>query len=415
MSGVLDDGTLVASRRRAAPPQGPVHRRDARREVLPSDDQEDGQAGSPGSVHHEDRRDGSRLGPARSRRAGSRQPKGARVRRPRLKRTRESLDERRPATSTSCGPAERLRPRDRAAGRRPRARCSRRSTGRAPVDELEHEFGARAGARRARPAVRARRCSRTPRTTSAWRAREGARYDRQLRYFSDVSSGALPPSEYQRRLREARVLMLGVGGLGSWASYALAVLRGRRARAAGRRRGGGEQLQPADPLPRARHRPPEGRGRRGGARRVRLELPAHGRWRAGSRAWTPCARLAEGVDFVVNGADWPAHDIERWVNAACFEARRALHHDEPLAAGRARRPAVRARHHRLLRVPGADLPGRVPALRRAGRPAPRAARRRRPRSARCARSSAARWRSRRSTSSPACSRPPRSAWRTSTT
>ena len=52
-------------------------------------------------------------------------------------------------------------------------------------------------------------------------AREAARYDRQLRYFSDVSSGPLPPSEHQRRLREARVLMLGVGGLGSWASYAL--------------------------------------------------------------------------------------------------------------------------------------------------------------------------------------------------
>jgi bacteriocin biosynthesis cyclodehydratase domain-containing protein len=30
--------------------------------------------------------------------------------------------------------------------------------------------------------------------------------------------------------------------------------------------------------------------------------------------------VAEGVDFVVNGADWPAHDIERWVNAACFDA-----------------------------------------------------------------------------------------------
>jgi ribosomal protein S12 methylthiotransferase accessory factor len=28
----------------------------------------------------------------------------------------------------------------------------------------------------------------------------------------------------------------------------------------------------------------------------------------------------EGATFVVNGADWPAHDIERWVNAACFDA-----------------------------------------------------------------------------------------------
>jgi ribosomal protein S12 methylthiotransferase accessory factor len=30
--------------------------------------------------------------------------------------------------------------------------------------------------------------------------------------------------------------------------------------------------------------------------------------------------VVEGADFVVNGADWPAHDIERWVNAACFAA-----------------------------------------------------------------------------------------------
>jgi len=30
--------------------------------------------------------------------------------------------------------------------------------------------------------------------------------------------------------------------------------------------------------------------------------------------------LAERADVVVNSADWPAHDIERWVNAACFAA-----------------------------------------------------------------------------------------------
>src|SRR6185503_3064718 len=53
-------------------------------------------------------------------------------------------------------------------------------------------------------------------------ARERARYDRQLRYFSDVSTRPVAPSEYQRRLREARVMMLGLGGLGSWAAYALA-------------------------------------------------------------------------------------------------------------------------------------------------------------------------------------------------
>jgi molybdopterin-synthase adenylyltransferase len=52
--------------------------------------------------------------------------------------------------------------------------------------------------------------------------RERVRYDRQLRYFGDLASGDTAVSEYQRRLREARVVMLGVGGLGTWGSYALA-------------------------------------------------------------------------------------------------------------------------------------------------------------------------------------------------
>jgi bacteriocin biosynthesis cyclodehydratase domain-containing protein len=30
--------------------------------------------------------------------------------------------------------------------------------------------------------------------------------------------------------------------------------------------------------------------------------------------------VIEGATFVVSGADWPAHDIERWVNRACFDA-----------------------------------------------------------------------------------------------
>ncbi len=44
--------------------------------------------------------------------------------------------------------------------------------------------------------------------------------------------------------------------------------------------------------------------------------------------------LAEGADFVVNGADWPAHDIERWVNAACFAGRVpyiTMSHSPPVA------------------------------------------------------------------------------------
>jgi hypothetical protein len=74
------------------------------------------------------------------------------------------------------------------------------------VHELEGEFGADTVShalgeltehhllrgRRARPAARAR-ALRPP-----------------LRYFSDVGAAGVAPSEYQRRLREARVVVLGV-------------------------------------------------------------------------------------------------------------------------------------------------------------------------------------------------------------
>jgi bacteriocin biosynthesis cyclodehydratase domain-containing protein len=32
------------------------------------------------------------------------------------------------------------------------------------------------------------------------------------------------------------------------------------------------------------------------------------------------ADFIDGADVVVDAADWPAHDIERWCNSACFEA-----------------------------------------------------------------------------------------------
>jgi bacteriocin biosynthesis cyclodehydratase domain-containing protein len=148
--------------------------------------------------------------------------------------------------------------------------------------------------------------------------RELARYDRQLRYFSDVSDGALPPSEYQRRLREARVLVLGVGGLGSWASYALACC------------GVGELvLLDGDLVEESNfNRQILYRERDIGRPKVEAAADALAEFDSSCRL-TPVARrlestdavreLAEGADFVVNGADWPAHDIERWVNSACFD------------------------------------------------------------------------------------------------
>jgi bacteriocin biosynthesis cyclodehydratase domain-containing protein len=149
--------------------------------------------------------------------------------------------------------------------------------------------------------------------------RERARYDRQLRYFSDVSTDPLPPSEFQRRLREARVLILGLGGLGSWASYALACC------------GVGELgLLDGDVVEEGNfNRQILYRERDIGRPKAEAAADALAEFDSGCRL-TPVARRLESVDavrqqvegfgFVVNGADWPAHDIERWVNAACFGA-----------------------------------------------------------------------------------------------
>ena len=134
-----------------------------------------------------------------------------------------------------------------------------------------------------------------------------------------LDAAALPPSEYQRRLREARVLILGLGGLGSWASYALAVLRDRRARccwtATGSRRATSTGRSSIASATSAARRP---RPRRSALAEFdsscRL-MPVARRLESVDAVRRRCA----GVDFVVNGADWPAHDIERWVNAACFE------------------------------------------------------------------------------------------------
>lgn len=150
-------------------------------------------------------------------------------------------------------------------------------------------------------------------------ARERARHDRQLRYFSDVGDGALAPSECQRRLREARVLMLGVGGLGSWASYALACC------------GVGELvLLDHDRVEESNfNRQILYRERDVGRLKAEAAAEALAGFDSACRLLPVVRRLegvddvreaVSGVDFVVNSADWPAHDIERWVNAACFAA-----------------------------------------------------------------------------------------------
>jgi bacteriocin biosynthesis cyclodehydratase domain-containing protein len=149
-------------------------------------------------------------------------------------------------------------------------------------------------------------------------ARVRARYDRQLRYFSDLATDGTSASNYQRRLGAARVAVLGVGGLGSWASYALACC------------GVGELvLVDGDRVEVSNfNRQILYRERDIGRLKVEAAAGALAEFDSCCRL-EPLARrldsveavrdVAQGADFVVSGADWPAHDIERWVNAACFD------------------------------------------------------------------------------------------------
>jgi bacteriocin biosynthesis cyclodehydratase domain-containing protein len=144
------------------------------------------------------------------------------------------------------------------------------------------------------------------------------RFDRQLRYFSDVGAGTTP-SECQRRLGDARIAVLGVGGLGGWSALALAC------------HGIGEMLlvdfDTVD-LSNLNRQVLFGEGDVGGpkarlaARRLldfnpaaRIECLEE---RLGSEA--DVAAAIAGYDLVIDAVDWPAHDIELWVNAACFAA-----------------------------------------------------------------------------------------------
>jgi bacteriocin biosynthesis cyclodehydratase domain-containing protein len=149
--------------------------------------------------------------------------------------------------------------------------------------------------------------------------RDRTRYDRQLRYFGDLASGETPVSEYQRRLARARVVMLGVGGLGTWASYALACC------------GVGELVLVDGDRVEESNFNRQVLYRECDVGRVKVDVAAEALQAFNSacgltvvprrlEAEADVREVVEGADFVVNGADWPAHDIERWVNAACFAA-----------------------------------------------------------------------------------------------
>lgn len=145
------------------------------------------------------------------------------------------------------------------------------------------------------------------------------RYDRQLRYFSDIATGDLTASRCQERLREAKIAVMGVGGLGGWSAWALACT------------GVGEMwLIDCDEVEVSNlnrqilyTEADVGRPKAERAAARLHEFNSKMRITHEIRRLESQADIAEfiaGSDVVIDAADWPAHDIERWCNSACFEA-----------------------------------------------------------------------------------------------
>ncbi len=147
---------------------------------------------------------------------------------------------------------------------------------------------------------------------------EYARFDRQLRYFSDIGRGGLVPSECQRRLREAKVAVLGVGGLGGWAAMALAttgvgemwLIDGDRVEISNLNR---QILYTVADLGLLKVEAAAARLR---AFNPEARITATPRRLGGA---VEIADFIDGADIVIDAIDWPAFEVEVWCNEACFE------------------------------------------------------------------------------------------------
>lgn len=145
-----------------------------------------------------------------------------------------------------------------------------------------------------------------------------SRFDRQLRYFSDITTGPTP-SQCQARLESSRVVVLGVGGLGGWSAWSLAccgigemvLIDGDRVEPSNLNR---QTLYREADIGRLKT---EAAAERLGAFNSAMRIEAIAERLDGEEA---IAKVIEGCDVVIDAADWPAHEIEEWVNSACFAA-----------------------------------------------------------------------------------------------
>jgi molybdopterin-synthase adenylyltransferase len=150
-------------------------------------------------------------------------------------------------------------------------------------------------------------------------AAELERFDRQLRYWADLAGPDESAPTLQRRLTEATVVVLGCGGLGSWAASALACA------------GVGELVLIDDDIVEASNLNRQllfGEADIG-QRKVEMAAAALRRHSDELRVTTVPRRIrAAGdladvlpeADFLIATADWPPYQLLPWVNEACLAA-----------------------------------------------------------------------------------------------
>ena len=143
------------------------------------------------------------------------------------------------------------------------------------------------------------------------------RYDRQLHYFGDQASPGSSAADTQLALRDATVLVLGAGGLGSWTMAGLACA------------GVGRIVAVDDDTIELSNLNRQVLYRVSDVGRCKVDVAAESLQALNPEIdFVPLARrvrsaedvrsVAEGADFVVCTADWPVHEIGRWVNRACL-------------------------------------------------------------------------------------------------
>ena len=151
--------------------------------------------------------------------------------------------------------------------------------------------------------------------TAALGTEIAGRYARQLAYFSDVRPGQA--AQLQRRLTDARVLIVGVGGLGTWTAAALACS------------GIGHLTLVDDDRIELSNLNRQFLYRQADIGRLKVEAaadalaafdPALSLTTVATRIAGPqdAEEIVAGHDFVAELADWPPHDLSRWLDAACW-------------------------------------------------------------------------------------------------